>query len=145
MAKSILFDLTTEKLQTLDIKDANELKTIYEHLNCDIITIPRYLIGGRLYDIIADDEGLLKDDPIPSLFLDDEPALCGSFIITKYDDQTGDQIGLSEDDIHHLNYYLRFIEYRRRELDADEFIDPDPRTAINARTTSAELDDLDDD
>ena len=56
--------------------------------------------GVRLrYDVICDDEALLKDPvPYPVIFMDGNPWLHGPLLITQHD-KMGENIGITENDI----------------------------------------------
>lgn len=74
----------------------------YEALNCDTIDIVERSIGGQYFDIICDDEALLKDDPIPAA-LDKlhEPMLFGRLFVCHHDDE-GELTSLSDDEVKHI-------------------------------------------
>ena len=97
-----------ERYSVLNLTEADELPKLYRLLHCDLVTIPRYRIGGELYDIIADDEGLLKESPKVALFLDGQPTIAGRFIITRYNDE-GEQIGLDDSDIDRILEHTKTI------------------------------------
>ena len=60
----------------------NDLETFYKTIECDYIEVARRKIGGKYYDIICDEEALLKSNPLVSAFsLDEEPMLVDSLII----------------------------------------------------------------
>jgi len=78
----------------------NELADYYRLLNCNLIDIVEAEIGGRLFDIIVDDEGLMKEDPKPSAFdKDEKPLLCGSLLLCHNDPETGHETALTNEDI----------------------------------------------
>ncbi len=71
----------------------------YEALGCDCIDIVNRRLGGLRFDIVCDDEALLKPDPIPSAFdLDDQPMLFGSLFFCRHDG-SGDLVSLSDAEI----------------------------------------------
>lgn len=75
------------------------LKSYYRALDCDCIDVVNRRLGGHRFDIICDDEALLKADPIPSAFdLDDQPALFGSLFFCRHD-SSGNPVSLSDAEI----------------------------------------------
>lgn len=69
------------------IKDIEKsLDSYYKEIGCDMIDIVSRKIGGIWYDIIVDDEGLLKADPIvTAVEPNGSPALVGNLIICRFD------------------------------------------------------------
>ena len=49
----------------------------------------------------SDDEALLKNSPVPNLYIDDDLIIFGSVAFAKADEE-GKLIGLSHDDVHLL-------------------------------------------
>jgi hypothetical protein len=96
--KVLIFDENKQELIEKDIE--NELDTFYEIIGCRCIDIPRRKVGGKYFDIIVDDEGLLKDAPrctaVDPNTLDS--MLFGTLIFTNSDDE-GNTVGLSDEDI----------------------------------------------
>lgn len=64
------------------------LDTYYKLLNCDCIDIATRRIAGKLFDIICDDEALLRSNPRVSC-VDGKlyPMLCGSLLFCHHDDE----------------------------------------------------------
>ena len=83
------------------LSPANVLKDLYKVLNCDLVTCVEIEVGGKFFDVWADDEALLKDKPVPNLFIDDELIFFGSVAFAKTDED-GELVGLDSDDIHLL-------------------------------------------
>ena len=101
---------------------ANVLKDLYKVLNCDLVTCVEIEVGGKFFDVWADDEALLKDKPVPNLYVDDELIIFGSVAFAKTDED-GEMVGLDSDEIHLLwNFYLaqfpkllNFLARQRRD------------------------------
>ena len=53
-------DKGTNEVSVVEVQD--DLQTYYDILNCDCIDITERSINGNYYDIVCDDEGLLKSD-----------------------------------------------------------------------------------
>ena len=104
------------------ISPVNVLHDLYKILNCDLVTCVEIEVGGKLFDVWSDDEALLKDKPVPNLFVDDELIFFGSVAFAKTDDD-GELVGLDSDDIHLLwDFYLaqfpkllNFLARQRRD------------------------------
>lgn len=91
------------------------LDAYYNLLRCDTIDIVSRVIGGECYDIICDDEALLKENPVPSAIDHyNNVALCNPIFIVNYDG--GDDVcSLHPDDIAALRTHIR----TRALVDAD--------------------------
>ena len=83
------------------ISHDNVLKDLYKVLNCDLVTCVEIEVGGKFFDVWADDEALLKDKPVPNLYVDDELIFFGSVAFAKTDED-GEMVGLDSDEIHLL-------------------------------------------
>lgn len=78
------------------------LDELYKHLRCGCIDIVSRRIGNHRYDIIADDEGLLKDDYIVSAIEKRfREKLVGNLIVCKHNSD-GEMIGLSDEEIEEV-------------------------------------------
>lgn len=84
----------------MDIEDT--LEAYYKALNCDLIDIVVATVDGREFDIVCDDEALLKNDPIPSACdFDGNAMIYGSILLLHHDDE-GNLTEISEDDVRLL-------------------------------------------
>lgn len=91
-------DGTTVKAVNLE----PSLENYYRLLDCRLIDIPSRRIGDHYYDIICDDEGLLKGDPIVTAINSDGDAmLVGSLLVLKHDDE-GNEIGLTAEEVREV-------------------------------------------
>lgn len=86
--------------RVVDIED--KLGVFYELINCTCIDIVRRKIGNKYFDVICDDEGLCKDNPVVSA-VDTQfrMMLVGNLIVSNSDDE-GNLIGLSDEDIKQI-------------------------------------------
>ena len=93
----------------LDVE--NNLDSYCKLLDCRTIDITTRKIGYKYYDIICDDEGLLKESNIMSAIDSyDEPALVGSILICNFDTK-GNEKDLTERDIQNIGgYILTFVD-----------------------------------
>lgn len=90
----VFVDVVNEKieLKTLETNDGSMLDEYYKLLNCRSIDIVQRKIGGKHYDIICDDEGLLFEDWKPAMAIVDENSeikqlLAGNLFIVLNDNQ----------------------------------------------------------
>lgn len=103
--KSLLIDVYRREV---DIVDCSIYPDAYKLLNCSTYDIPFRAIGfeNRVFGIVVDDEGLLKNNQIVSAVSPHfEEIFVGNLLITRFDEE-GNQIDLSDDDINYLNRYI---------------------------------------
>ena len=81
------------------------LDSYYSLLDCTCIDIVERDIGERRFDIICDDEGLLKAPSFVSAFYTSgEPALVGSLFVCKFDG-ADDVTSLTEEELDYVDNY----------------------------------------
>ena len=103
------------------ISSDNVLQDLYRILNCDLVTYTEIEVNGKLFDVYSDDVALLKDTPIPNLYIDDDIIIFGSVSFTKADEE-GKLVGLTHSDVQLLWNFslvqfpklLNFLKIRRR-------------------------------
>lgn len=83
------------------ISPDNVLHDLYRILNCQLVTCSEIDVDGKLFDVWSDDEALLKPNPVPNLYIDDDLIIFGSVAFAKSDDE-GKLVGLERDDVHLL-------------------------------------------
>ncbi|MDY4140842.1 MAG: hypothetical protein SOY30_16125 [Eubacteriales bacterium] len=77
----------------------NCLEGYYSALDCDLVDIVQRRLGGYRFDVICDDEALLKANPIPSAFDPyDRPMLFGSLFFC-HSDKDGNMTSLNDREI----------------------------------------------
>lgn len=82
--------------ELMDIEDS--LQRYYELIDCRCIDIVERKVGGRWFDIICDDEALLKEDLcVTAMDKNGESMLCGNLIFCHHDED-GDLVGLEDGD-----------------------------------------------
>lgn len=92
--------------------EANGLEDYYRLMEVEIIDIVTRKINGKYYDIICDDEGLLKDKPIPTVFdTNREPMIVGNIIIAGLADEDGNMTDLTDEDIVAINASLGIVRF----------------------------------
>lgn len=80
----------------------DKLENIYSLLSVDLIDVTERKVGKFVYDIVCDDEGLLKNDILPSAFNDKcEPQLVGNLLLVNHDDE-GNFTDLTDEQIADL-------------------------------------------
>ena len=90
------------------------LDDYYKLIGCDCIDIVTRKIGRKVYDIIVDDEGLLKDDPVISA-IDNlgRVMLVGSLIICGLADEEGELTDLTPKDIEYIRKRIQTLNTRK--------------------------------
>ena len=83
------------------ISPDNVLHDLYRILNCQLVTCTEIEVNGKFFDVWSDDEALLKSNPVPNLYIDDDLIIFGSVAFAKSDDE-GKLVGLERDDLHLL-------------------------------------------
>ena len=102
------------------ISPDNVLQDLYKVLNCELVTCTEIKVNGKLFDVWSDDMALLKDKPVPNLYIDDDLIIFGSVAFAKSDDE-GKLVGLELDDVQLLWDFaliqfaklLKFLKNRR--------------------------------
>ena len=80
----------------------NNLQSFYELLNVNVIDIVEYKIEGQYYDIIVDDEGLLKEGTLPSAStINGSVMLFGPIFICRSDKQ-GNECSIKEGELEKI-------------------------------------------
>lgn len=82
------------------------LEGYYALLRCDCIDIPSRMIGDRRFNIICDDEGLLKENNVVSAFdRDGSPMLVGALFVVKFDGKE-DVTSLTEEELDYVDFHI---------------------------------------
>ena len=71
-------------------------------LDCDLIQVVERKIGDKVYDIICDEEGLLKPNFESAICTNYTENLYGNILIVNHDDE-GDFTSLDDDEIKDIN------------------------------------------
>lgn len=106
--KVVFLDVETGKApQVLEIED--KLDSYLETLRIDTIDIVKRNIAGNPYQIVCDDEGLLKEDPtLSAVDLNNVGALVGNIIITGLTDYEGNLTSLNEKDVDRIMQRFKY-------------------------------------
>lgn len=105
--RGLLLNVVEDKVR---IVEANGLDDYYRLMGCSVIDITQRKIAGKYYDIICDDEGLLKENPkISAITHMGQPVLVGNLIIAGEADADGNLTDLLDTDILHLYRNIHFF------------------------------------
>lgn len=82
-------------------KTKNNWKAFKELIDCDFLEPAYVSVNGVEYEILADDEGMLKEDVFPTVFMGSEsnPQIFGNIIVCHYNRQRDVDEGLTAKDI----------------------------------------------
>ena len=83
----------------------NTLEGLREVIGCKCVTCMEIEVAGKVYDVWSDDEALLKENPMPNLFINENLILFGNLVIAKHDEE-GETTGLTVKDICLLQKYF---------------------------------------
>lgn len=110
MKRTLLLNVNENKIEILDVK--GELEEYYEKIGCTCIDITMRKIGGKLFDIVCDDEGLLKQSKISAIDDLGRPMLVGNLMFF-HSDGWGELTGLTDGDIRHLLNHIKHLSTRK--------------------------------
>lgn len=111
LLKGVLIDVKNKVIEVKEIEDT--LDNLYEILNCDMIEITQRKIGigNDYYDIVCDEEGLLKETRIPSAFDSvGVPLLVGNLFIVKNDGK-GNLRSLTDKQIEKVLKFAHMVKH----------------------------------
>ena len=84
----------------------NILNDMYRILDCSLVSCTQIQIDGQYFDVWSDDEALLKDNPVPTLYINDDLVIFGNLLFAKSDDE-GKLVGLDSEEPHIIfNFFL---------------------------------------
>ena len=108
MARKVRGYLVGQKdCEVVEFEDTNE--EIYKVLGVSLIDVAVRKVGNYNYDIICDDEGLFKENPIPSVFSKNkEPMLFGDVLFVN--SKNGEFTSLTDEQIEDLEKYLGVVK-----------------------------------
>lgn len=106
--KALLLD-TVEK-QT-KVVNPESLEDYYKLIDCKCIDIVTRKIGRKYYDIICDDEGTFRDDPLISA-IDDfgRVMLVGNLIICGVANSEGELTDLDVNDVRYIKKRIQTLD-----------------------------------
>ena len=98
--KVAFFDTSKMEVNAVEIED--KLEDFYKLINCNTIDIVSRSVDGVVFDIVCDDEGLLKDEIVVSAMNHDFRAMLVGNLIFAHHDEEGGLVGLTDDEIDHI-------------------------------------------
>jgi len=107
MAKAILLKTDSKEITLVDVKSWRDICPL---LDATFFDVARVSLGGRLFTVYVDDEGLLKEKPIPMAFDsgDLRPMLAGNLLIMQSDD-AGDNRDLTSDEVEIIHEHTMVL------------------------------------
>ena len=105
-------DRTALESHIRNIDDTDKLNEYYRYLDCHCIDMATIDVDGHAYDVVCDDEALLRYPLVPSLYISEEQVFFGNLAFVKIDEE-GESVGLDREDMIRL---LDFIERQKNRL-----------------------------
>lgn len=100
--RGFLVDVNNSKFEVIQTDKDFQLCNYYDFLNCDTIDIVRRRIGNRYYEVICDDEGLLKaGNKISAVDSELTTMFVGNLFI-RGQAREGEMTNLTLNDINHI-------------------------------------------
>lgn len=97
-------DIEGNKIET-KVMETSELRDFYKMLECSVIAITDRKIGDKSYNIVCDDEGLLKEERIPTFCSVNKEGLVNEFIVGNIficNNEGEELIDLTDEDIKEI-------------------------------------------
>lgn len=92
--------ITKDDVKVVKSTGESDLEFFYKNIECDCIDIVARKVGGKVFEIVCDDEGLLKESPRPSaISKNNEVELVGNLMFFHGVDSEGDLIDITKDDV----------------------------------------------
>ena len=104
--KGFMVKAKSHKFGKVTVK--HTLEDYYKLLGCELIDIVTRKIGGKYYDIIIDDEGLFKDEPVVTGLQEDGSPLVGSLLVVGLPDSEGESTDLTDSDIEAISKSVKY-------------------------------------
>ncbi len=104
---ALFLDMENDEVRIVTV---NGLENYCRLIGCDCIEIANREIRGKRFDIICDDEGLLKAEPqVSAVNGRGEAMLVGNLIICGEADVEGNETSLTEEDIIHIRQSILIL------------------------------------
>ena len=105
--RALFLDMENDDVTVVEV---NGLQDYYRLIGCDLIDIANREIRGERFDIICDDEGLLKAEPqVSAVNGRGEAMLVDNLIICGEADAEGKETSLTEEDIIHIRQSILIL------------------------------------
>ena len=113
--KVVYLNVIEGDVMQMDIMD--DLQVFYDMIHCRTVEMPEVRIGNRdtYFNIICDEEALLKSGAIPSVFTESEAMLYGNIIICKANYNTGELESLTDDECAYIKSHVLPVKRVNRE------------------------------
>ena len=105
-------DKTALESHIRNIDETDKLNEYYRYLNCRCIDMATIDVDGHAYDVVCDDEALLRQPLIPSLYVSEEQVLFGNLVFAR-NNEDGESVGLEREDMIRL---LNYIDRQKESL-----------------------------
>ena len=107
MIRGVLIDVVNNAAKVVEID--KKLESYYKILNCNLIDITSRYIGDKLFDIICDDEGLLKENfKVSAITRSLGPALVGNLFVVKHDGK-GNERSLTKKEVEYVLERVKLV------------------------------------
>lgn len=104
-------DKTALESHIRNIDESDKLNEYYRYLNCRCIDMATIDVDGYAYDVVCDDEALLRQPLIPSLYVSEEQVLFGNLAFLR-NNEDGKSVGLEREDM------IRLLDYIDRQKES---------------------------
>ena len=96
------------------IQIPDDFREYQRRIGCDCITIVQRSINGKLYELVCDDEALLKSGQYPCAQNQDfDELIYGNIVIVGPADRDGNLTSLSQDDVKNISQAVRPAFFRK--------------------------------
>lgn len=102
---ALLLEPTTNTIFPHVLHIDNTLEGLRKIIGCRCVAFTEIEVAGKNFDVWSDDEALLKENPLPNLYVNDNLILFGNLVFAKHDEE-GETIGLTVADIHLLKKHF---------------------------------------
>lgn len=98
--RALILDI--KKNEVRDEVIEKDFDNYYKIIGTDMVELPKYRVGGKVFEFVCDEEGLMKDNPIVSGFDEHGKALLvGTLIITGPNSRN-----LTDELVQHLRKFI---------------------------------------
>jgi hypothetical protein len=110
----VLVSVFDKEVYEIELDDNQPLKDAYEAMDCSLVDVVRNIkIGKDFYDILVDDNGLYRENKIPSAKCSNaEQVLFGNIIILKADNENGEWYSMGEKDFDNINENIFILRHK---------------------------------
>ncbi len=84
----------------------NTLDGLKKIIGCDYVACTEIEVAGKDFDVWSDDEALLRENPVPNLYINENLILFGNLIFAKHDEE-GATLGIYNSEIRLLQKFYQ--------------------------------------